>query len=92
MRGGREGALTSCSNRDADTVRGDVRCATWDDIEAWGEARRVCLKQYLALRNGIPGHDTIRRVFESLPPVALESQFVEWALAVCGALEEGRRD
>jgi hypothetical protein len=54
----------------------------WDDIEAWGKARQAWLQQYLRLRNGIPGHDTIRRVFESLSPAALESRFVEWAQGV----------
>jgi len=59
----------------------------WDDIEAWAEARQAWLKQFLRLRNGVPGHDTIRRVFESLSPTVLESRFVEWAQGVCGALE-----
>lgn len=34
------------------------------DVEGWGEANEERLRQYLELRNGIPGHDTIRRVFE----------------------------
>src|SRR6218665_1136248 len=34
----------------------------WDDIEDWGHAREGWLRRYLKLRNGIPGHDTIRRV------------------------------
>ncbi|MCW5286868.1 transposase family protein [Verminephrobacter eiseniae] len=34
----------------------------WDDIEDWGRAREGWLRRYLKLRNGIPGHDTIRRV------------------------------
>jgi predicted transposase YbfD/YdcC len=59
----------------------------WDDIEDWGVERQAWLRQYLKLRNGIPGHDTIRRVFEALSPAALESRFVEWVQGVCGAVD-----
>ncbi|RZF26760.1 ISAs1 family transposase [Paraburkholderia sp. UYCP14C] len=59
----------------------------WDDIEAWGIARQAWLRQYQRLRNGIPGHDTIRRVFELLSPTELERRFVQWAEGVCGALD-----
>jgi predicted transposase YbfD/YdcC len=59
----------------------------WDDIEDWGVERQAWLRQYLKLRNGIPGHDTIRRVFEALSPAAFESRFVEWVQGVCGALD-----
>ncbi|MBK7326324.1 MAG: transposase family protein [Propionivibrio sp.] len=38
----------------------------WDDMEDWGREREAWLRRYLPLRNGIPGHDTIRRVFETL--------------------------
>ena len=38
----------------------------WDDIEDWGRERETWLRRYLLLRNGIPGHDTIRRVFETV--------------------------
>lgn len=34
----------------------------WDDIEDWGIENEAMLRRYLRLRNGIPGHDTIRRV------------------------------
>jgi len=43
-------------------------CATmagaegWDDMEAWGEANEERLRGYVGLRNGVPGHGTIRRV------------------------------
>ncbi|MDR1350137.1 MAG: ISAs1 family transposase, partial [Zoogloeaceae bacterium] len=55
----------------------------WDDIEEWGGAREAWLRQYLPLRNGIPGHDPIRRVFESLSPAVLEERFVEWMQSLC---------
>jgi predicted transposase YbfD/YdcC len=45
------------------------------------------LRQYLRLRNGIPGHDTIRRVFEVLEPKEVERRFADWVSHVCPALQ-----
>src|SRR6218665_1248985 len=50
----------------------------WDDIEDWGRAREGWLRRYLKLRNGIPGHDTIRRVFEALSPRQLSTCLSSW--------------
>jgi predicted transposase YbfD/YdcC len=58
----------------------------WDDMEAWGQEREDWLRQFLRLRNGIPGHDTIRRVFEALSPAELEGRFERWVSAVCPAV------
>ncbi|MDR2188151.1 MAG: ISAs1 family transposase [Azonexus sp.] len=58
----------------------------WDDIEDWGRAREGWLRKYLPLRNGIPGHDTIRRVFEALSPAELEQRFEEWMADLCPAV------
>lgn len=58
----------------------------WDDIEAWGLEREAWLRRFLRLRNGIPGHDTIRRVFEALSPVELEKRFESWVGTVCPAV------
>lgn len=59
----------------------------WDDIEDWGRAREGWLRRYLKLRNGIPGHDTIRRVFEAISPRQLEACFATWMAQVCPALD-----
>ncbi|GHS89754.1 hypothetical protein FACS1894201_11080 [Bacteroidia bacterium] len=37
------------------------------------------LRQILELKNGIPSHDTINRVFSILNPRAFERLFMEWA-------------
>lgn len=69
-----------------------VLCATmagaegWDDMEVWGEANEERLRRYLELRNGIPGHDTIRRVFEAINPKHLEEVLLEWIGDVCPLL------
>ena len=59
----------------------------WDDIEDWGREREEWLRRYLPLRNGIPGHDTIRRVFETLSPKELEWCFDGWMGEVCAAVK-----
>lgn len=59
----------------------------WDDIEDWGVENESMLRRYLRLRNGIPGHDTIRRVFEVLEPKEVERRFADWVSHVCPALE-----
>lgn len=59
----------------------------WDDIEDWGRAREVWLRRYLRLRNGIPGHDTIRRVFEVISSRQLEACFINWMTEICPGLE-----
>ena len=58
----------------------------WDDMEAWGEANEERLRRYLELRNGIPGHDTMRRVFEAIDPKRFEAVLLEWIGQVCPAL------
>ena len=57
----------------------------WDDIEDWGRGQEDWLRQYLRLRNGIPSHDTIRRVFEALSPKKLDACFAAWMAQVCPA-------
>ena len=59
----------------------------WDDIEDWGLENEAMLRQYLRLRNGIPGHDTIRRVFEVLEPKEVQRRFADWVSHVCPALQ-----
>ncbi|MCW5235820.1 ISAs1 family transposase [Verminephrobacter eiseniae] len=59
----------------------------WDDIEDWGRAREGWLRRYLKLRNGIPGHNTIRRVFEALSPRQLAACFSSWMAQVCPAVD-----
>ena len=59
----------------------------WDDIEDWGMENEAMLRQCLKLRNGVPGHDTIRRVFEVLEPKEVEMRFAEWVSHICPALE-----
>ena len=60
---------------------------SWTDIEAFGEAKKEWLQHYIGLKNGIPTHDTIQRVFQSLNPDELMKRFVAWTRAVMEATE-----
>ena len=52
---------------------------SWTDRETFGNSKHEWLKQFLALPNGIPSHDTFRRVFLLLKPQAWQALFQEWA-------------
>jgi predicted transposase YbfD/YdcC len=49
---------------------------SWDDIEDFGNAKIDRLKTFLALPNGIPSHDTFRRLFERLDPDEFQRGFL----------------
>ena len=55
-----------------------------DDIEDFGNARIDWLGTFLELPNGIPSHDTFRRLFERLDPAEFQKGFLGWI----GALHE----
>jgi len=50
----------------------------WVDIEAFGKAKEVWLKTFLALPNGIPSHDTFGRVFARIDPQQFEQCVLSW--------------
>ena len=59
-------------------------CATicgadnWEDIAEFGESKREWFASFLELENGIPSHDTFRRVFILLDNIELKTLFVDW--------------
>jgi predicted transposase YbfD/YdcC len=58
---------------------------SWEEVEAFGEAKHDWLKGLLALPNGIPSHDTFGRVFARLDPQAFGRCVTAWMGAVCEA-------
>src|SRR4051812_24147628 len=53
-----------------------IACAeSWDDIALYGRSKLAWLKTFLELPNGIPSHDTLRRVFMRIDPDAFEAGF-----------------
>jgi predicted transposase YbfD/YdcC len=51
----------------------------YEEIADYGKTNIAFLKQFLELKNGIPSHDTIRRVFILLKPQSFERCFAAWA-------------
>jgi predicted transposase YbfD/YdcC len=60
---------------------------SWDDIEDFGKAKHDWLKTFLDLPNGIPSHDTFRRLFERLDPDEFQKGFLGWIEALHEATE-----
>jgi len=59
-------------------------CATicgaddWSKMELFGQCKEKWFRTFLELPNGIPSHDTFRRVFMLLDPEAFEQCFLSW--------------
>src|SRR5215217_7378083 len=63
-----------------------IACAeSWDDIALYGRTKLGWLRSFLTLANGIPSHDTFRRVFMLIDPDAFERGFAAWV----GSLVDG---
>jgi predicted transposase YbfD/YdcC len=60
---------------------------SWDDIEDFGNAKIAWLGTFLELPNGIPSHDTFRRLFERLDPDEFQKGFLGWIEALQEATE-----
>ena len=50
----------------------------WAEIAEFGKSKREWFATFLELENGIPAHDTFRRVFMLLDSIELKTLFVEW--------------
>jgi DDE_Tnp_1-associated len=55
---------------------------SFEDIALYGRCKRGWLQRFLALPNGIPSHDTFRRVLMLIDPGAFERSFLGWVRAV----------
>ena len=52
------------------------------DFERFGKAKLRLLRKFLPLRNGIPSHDTFRRVLGKIDPKRFNAALVEWLESV----------
>src|SRR5258708_8189670 len=61
---------------------------TFNDMEDFGHAKQDWFKTFLALRNGIPSHDTFNRVFAALDPRHFLECFLNWTQSVRQAVPQ----
>ena len=59
---------------------------SWQAIETFAQAKHEWLKQFLALPNGIPSHDTFARVFARLDPQQLQQCLGKWMESLATSL------
>src|ERR671932_1045975 len=64
---------------------------SFEDMADYGRCKHEWLKRFLALPNGIPSHDTFRRVSMLIDPDAFERVFLGWVRSVF-TQEEGGPD
>jgi predicted transposase YbfD/YdcC len=50
----------------------------WEEIEDFANERKTWLKKFINLSNGVPSHDTFRRVFNKLDPKLFQACFIRW--------------
>jgi len=53
-------------------------CNNFEEIEEWALMKEEFLRKFLELRNGIPSHDTINRVFSIIDPRIFFQCFMSW--------------
>jgi len=65
-----------------------IACAeSWNDIALYGRSKLAWLRTFLELANGIPSHDTFRRVFMLIDPDAFEAGFAAWVGSLAAGFE-----
>ena len=65
-----------------------IACAeSWEDIALYGRSKLAWLRTFLELPNGIPSHDTFRRVFMLIDPDAFETGFTAWVGSLAARFE-----
>lgn len=54
------------------------------DIASFGEMKKDWLKQFIALKEGVPSHDTFNRVFSLIDPMHFQTCVLDWVRSVIG--------
>lgn len=62
--------------------------STWSEIESFGNAKSAWLKKFIKLKNGIPSHDTFRRVFSLIDTDELQDATVSFLMQNLHAIKK----
>lgn len=62
--------------------------STWLQIESFGRVKKRWLKKFIPLKNGIPSHDTFRRVFSLMDTSELQKATVEFLIRNINAIKK----
>lgn len=63
-----------------------ANASTWTDIAHFAESKKRWLKKFIPLKNGVPSHDTFRRVFSLMDPLSLQHATVTFLMENMAAL------
>lgn len=58
------------------------------EIVEWAETKQAWLRNFLPMRNGIPSHDTVNRLFRLLDPAQFEEAFRSWTQGLLGSFHQ----
>ncbi len=50
----------------------------WEEMEDFAHSHEEFLREYLCLENGIPSHDTLRRVMGMIAPEVIQQVYGKW--------------
>ena len=65
---------------------------SFEDIALYGRSKQAWLERFLELPNGIPSHDTFRRVLMLIDPEAFERGFLAWTRRAFVVGDDNRGD
>ena len=57
-------------------------CDDFVEIEEFGRSKEAFFRRFLELPEGIPSHDTFRRVFQAVCPLALQHVLLQWLMTL----------
>lgn len=57
-----------------------ANASTWTEIAYFGESKKRWLKKFIPLKNGVPSHDTFRRVFSLMDSDSLQKATVSFLM------------
>lgn len=63
-----------------------ANASTWLEMELFGKSKQRWLKKFIRLKNGVPSHDTFRRVFSLIDSPSLQKATVDFLMENMNAI------